>query len=602
MKQISNSIYQFNDTCNVYLIKKENKGILIDFGSGSILNKVKEAGVTSIEAVLVTHHHRDQIQGLLDAENIPVYVPATEKELIADADAYWQSREIYNNYNNRQDRFSIRQSVPVAGILKDYSEIEIAGFLCKIIPTPGHTTGSISIEMEADGKKWLFSGDLIYGTGKVWSLAATQWTYNGGEGIPFSILSLLDIKERGYDFLLPSHGEIMKPEEAIDLTVERLIRLKDVRRHNPRLIELRETPFCEITPHLLFNRTSMANSYVLYSKSGKALFLDFGYDFMAGTAAGVDRSARRPWLYNIPRLMEQFGIKEIAGVIPTHYHDDHVAGFNLLREVYGAKIYCPDFFADIMEKPWEYDIPCLWYDSIPVDERLDVEKTFCWEEYEIKLHRISGHTRYSVVMEFVVDGKKVLCGGDQYADEKIKLANYVYKNVFHHGDFIETAKLYRSIHPDLIISGHWNWFEPTEEFYDFLEQQGNEIAQLHEELLPMEVYETGSTDFCATIHPYQSTVKAGETIALKAIIKNPLKKKAYVTWKVVTPKGFEVVSVLDDEKQMTAGKEIPAQQEIQIRILLRVSEECVRRERVALDIQAEEYMLGEQAECLITVK
>ena len=47
----------------------------------------------------------------------------------------------------------------------------------------------------------------IAGPGQVWSLAATQWTYNGGEGLAATILSLLDLKDRQPTLLLPSHGE-----------------------------------------------------------------------------------------------------------------------------------------------------------------------------------------------------------------------------------------------------------------------------------------------------------------------------------------------------------------------------------------------------------
>ena len=86
----------------------------------------------------------------------------------------------------------------------------------------------------------------------------------------------------------------MRPDETIPETVDNLGALMKLRRQNPRCFQLRERPYEQITEHLLFNRTSMSDSYVLLSKSGKALILDLGYDFMAGVAAGTDRSSRRP--------------------------------------------------------------------------------------------------------------------------------------------------------------------------------------------------------------------------------------------------------------------------------------------------------------------
>ena len=36
--------------------------------------------------------------------------------------------------------------------------------------------------------------------------------------------------------------------------------------------------------------------------------------------------------------------------MPTHYHDDHVAGFNLLREVEGTEVWSPENVAPILER------------------------------------------------------------------------------------------------------------------------------------------------------------------------------------------------------------------------------------------------------------
>ena len=41
-------------------------------------------------------------------------------------------------------------------------------------------------------------------------------------------------------------------------------------------------------------------------------------------------------------LQREFGVSRIDVAIPTHYHDDHVAGFNLLREVEGTEVWAPE--------------------------------------------------------------------------------------------------------------------------------------------------------------------------------------------------------------------------------------------------------------------
>src|SRR5262249_12271877 len=135
--------------------------------------------------VLMTHHHRDQGQELARAveAGIAVWVPDMEHELFAHADEHWQARELFINYNVRQDRFSLLNSVKISGALLDYETREFDGVDFTVLPTPGHTIGSISLLTELDGKRVAFTGDLIAAPGKVWAMSATQWTYNGAEGI-----------------------------------------------------------------------------------------------------------------------------------------------------------------------------------------------------------------------------------------------------------------------------------------------------------------------------------------------------------------------------------------------------------------------------------
>lgn len=586
-KEVLKGIYCIEDSCNVYAVKSGDCALVVDFGTGLVMDALKELGISRVEAVLLTHHHRDQAEGIRRAREagIPIFVPETERGLVAEASEMWQAREIYNNYNDRQDRFSILESVEAAP-LPDYGRMRFGGIEVFVLPTPGHTTGSVSILVETEEGTAAFTGDLIYAPGKVWSLAATQWSYNGGEGIPYTILSLLDLKKRGVRWFLPSHGSGMEAEEAVEPTVERLTRLKDLRRQNPRLFSLREQPYEKISEHVLFNRTSMANSYVLLSESGKALVIDFGYDFMAGVASGTDRSARRPWLYTVSALKEQFGVTSIDACLPTHYHDDHVAGINLLRREYGTKVICPEGYADLLEHPDRYDLPCLWYDPIPVDRRVKCGEPFRWEEYEITPFAMSGHTRYEAAFFFTADGQKFLCTGDQYEGDGT-LPNYVYKNLFSYEDFEESAKLYRKLSPDWILSGHWPWIRPDEAFYDRLEETGRELQKLHGELLPEE---NPCEDFQLRIQPYQVEVSCGGKLSVQVHLTVPKRESAGL--ELILPEGF---SCAEPVRMLQKGEE-------SCTFSIEAPDRPVRRARIGCRMKAGDKLFGTQAEMLVTVK
>ncbi|MCL2362599.1 MAG: MBL fold metallo-hydrolase [Defluviitaleaceae bacterium] len=579
MKKLAKDLYVFHDSCNVYVIKNGNNVVLIDFGTGGVLEHLQDV---NIAAILITHHHRDQLQGLSKVPGIPVYVPHSEQDLIHSADEHWQSREILNNYNNRQDRFSILNSTPIAGTLKDYSRISLGGMDLTVIPTPGHTVGSISLLHE----EACFTGDLFYAPGKLWSLAATQWSYNGGEGLPYTVLSLLNLKDIGAHKFYPSHGSPMTPD-AIDPTVNVLLELLRHRRHNSNLLELYKNPYQYITPHVLHNCTSESDSYVLVSKSGKGLIIDYGYDFMAGFAHGVDRSARRPWAYTIPWLVKN-GITPTT-CIPTHYHDDHVAGMNLLRDTYGVEVICPEIFADIMENPDAYDLPCLWYDSISIDRR--VGESFIWEEYEIKTYPLPGHTLYAVAIVFTVDGKTFLCGGDQYAHPDGLECNYVYKNKFSQGDFVKTAKLYNRIFPDYLLTGHWGALEYTTAYGESLLARGEEICSLHSRILPHEDF---GNSFTVEFKPFHKKIDINDSFTAVVYVTNPFDTESEVKLEMHIPNGFQVNGGL------TAT--IPSRGTVCFPMEIHVSYTPQKRTRISCDLIMNGVNMGQQGEMLVSIK
>ena len=597
MRWLSRHLARVDDTCHVYVVRGDNQYVTVDFGVGRVLDEAAYLG--RLEAVLMTHHHRDQGQGLprAVAAGAQVHVPETERDLFDAVDAHWQRREVYLDYNMRQDRFSLLEPVPVSGVLRDYCAYTYAGHDFEVVPTPGHTTGSVSLLTEIDGRRVAFTGDLVAAPGQVWSLAATQWTYNSGEGLVATVLSLLDLKARRPDLLLPSHGEpITDVDAAIDLTVARLAELMRVRGQNPRLFQFLAEPYLPVTPHLLWNRTSIAYGYVLLSASGKALLFDFGYDFVPGPAiaAGSDRASRRPWLYTLPALKAQFGVTAIAAVVPTHYHDDHVAGANLLREREGAEVWAAATFAPILERPADYNLPCLWFDPIPVDRVLPVGQPVRWEEYEFTLHPLPGHTRYAVGISLEVDGRRVLIAGDQYQGEGGRFLNYVYHNGFAPSDYRQSAALYRRLAPDVILMGHTLPTPVQPDLFDTLEAQGEAVERLHAALLPDAAAGLGPDGFAATIQPYQVTTPLGETVRLGVTVRNPRPAPAAVDLALSVPHEWRVEEEWI-QLDLAAGAEGSA--------VFHVTPTTLGdRQRVAVDVTVAGQPLGQQAEALITVR
>lgn len=609
--QLGEDVFRFADTCHVYLLRHGRRAVLVDFGSGAVLDHLADFGVDEVTDVLVTHHHRDQVQGLrrAAAAGIRIWVPPVERELIAEVDEHWRTRPLANDYDVRQDRYSLLHQVPVTGTVAEYRTRRYGGIEVYTLPTPGHTVGSVSYLVDLAGRRLAFVGDLVHGEGRVWSLAATQWAYTGfhenagREGAAATVLSCQQLLDHHPDLLLPSHGEpVTDPPAAVARVSAHLRALLDLHRRTPWEPErMLRSPWREITPHLLRNTTSMANSYALLSDQGTALLLDFGYDLCTGLAGGSDRSARRPLLASIEALRRDHGVEKVEVALPTHYHDDHVAGFNLLREVHGTQVWSPAHISPVLAAPARWDLPCLWYDPIPVDRDLPVDRPVRWREYEIGVYDLPGHTLYAAAYAFTVDGRRVIATGDQQSTEwepglRPELLNYQYRNRFRIDDFTRSAELYRRLSPELMISGHWFPFEVTDAYLDMLLEKGQELARLHRELLPREV-DFGAEGFGARISPYRSVLAPGGRTRLEVEVLNPFPEPAEAWARLVVPDGW--LAEPDTVRLELAGHR-PGLATFQLRVP--PGGPPVERERIAVDLTVGHTRFGQQAEALVSVR
>jgi glyoxylase-like metal-dependent hydrolase (beta-lactamase superfamily II) len=587
-QQIAPGVSCFRDTCNVYVLRFGPEAVLVDFGAGDVLDHLDELGVDRVTDVLVTHFHRDQVQGLARAVDAGarIWVPPPERDFFDGADARWMRRQIANDYDLREDRFGLLSSVPVTGTVEEYRTRRYGAVDVYTLPTPGHTLGSETYLVELDGRRLAFSGDLVHGDGTVWSLAATQWTYSGVEGWAATIISTHLLAAADPDVVLPSHGDpITEPRSALVHLAERMQELMDLRVNPPwNIAERLEQPFDEVLPHLLRNRTMFANSYVLLSETGAALVLDFGYD-LTTTATPTERQARRTLLWSIDALKRRYGVERVEVALPTHFHDDHVAGLNLLREIEGAEIWVPENVAPILAEPTRYDLPCLWFDPIPADRVLELEQPVRWHEYELNVHGLPGHTRFAAAVEVEVDGTRVLATGDHQAETAERpVLNFQYRNRFDPDDFVRGAELYRRLRPDLIISGHWLPRAVDDDYLDGLLRDARRVAELHREVLPEEGF--GTDGFGARIEPYRAT--AGGPIAFDVIVRNPFDREEPAVVRLAVPAGWTV----DPEAQEV---ELDAKAESVVRFTVVPAGPG----RLAADLTVGDTRFGEQAEAVV---
>jgi glyoxylase-like metal-dependent hydrolase (beta-lactamase superfamily II) len=574
-------VLALDDICVVYLLidRQHRTAVAVDAGSGRWLEDLDLYGVDRITDVIVTHHHRDQVEGLpaLAATGARIWVPENEVGLIADVDHNWQRRTVVNNYDLRMDRFSLLESVPVTGVMKDYSTVQVGHLDVTTVPTPGHTPGSVSYLVDGQA----FVGDLVHSPGKVWSAAALQWSYVGMEGAALTMASLVQLLDHRPTVLLPSHGAPMHdPADAVEQTCRGLADLSKVRMGTaPNILSKLHKPFEELSPHLLMNRTSESRSYVLLSDAGTALLIDYGYDLTTGTPPGGERFTVRPWLPSLRALRRDYGIEKVEVAVATHYHDDHVASFNLLREVEGTEVWASESVAAVLENPRDHDLPCLWYDPIHCDKHVPDGGTVRWREYELDFHALPGHTLYASAIGFTVDGHRVLATGDQQTGTWSpgvvwEIPNFQYANLFRPDDYAASAALYQRLKPDLMIAGHWHPRLVDQEYLDELTRIGAEVARTHRAALqPGDPVFGGRT----RITPYRIDAVDGQPFALE--VESPDSAQ------LVVPAGWDCKQV--DDQHFVVVPHV---------------REPVRRARIAAAVTRDGHYLGQQAEALVDVR
>lgn len=208
LTRLSEHLYCFADICNVYVIVDGGAALLIDCGSGAVAEALADTGVSAVEWVLHTHHHRDQCAGApaLAAAGAKVAAPEHERHLFEDAELFWRTRRVYDNYDDRNTFFTAARDIAVDAALQDYETFVWRGYRFEIVPAKGHTRGSSMLITAVDGQRVAFTGDLMNAGGTLYQLHAMEYAYGGMEGIAFTIESIDALARLGARTAYPSHG------------------------------------------------------------------------------------------------------------------------------------------------------------------------------------------------------------------------------------------------------------------------------------------------------------------------------------------------------------------------------------------------------------
>ena len=620
LTKISEHLYRMTDTCNVYLITDDDHGLLIDTGSGAILDHLDGTGVRQVEWVLHTHHHRDQCAGTprLQEHGARLAVPEYERHLFDQAELFWQTRRTYDNYNDRNTFFTVGEDIPVDEILEDYEVFTWRGYEFYILPAKGHTLGSSALIVTIDGRRVAFTGDLMATGGKLYQLHAMEYHYGGMEGVLFTLQSIQALGKQQIEAGYPSHGEpITAVADDIDKLQRRLMDCVKLGRGMrvagrdsiPEPLFLPESKLIPISRHLLWGGNwTCSNFYVILSDSGKAMFVDYGHAFLPHMHISADHDGLETMRFvehHLDELREDYGVTEFDLVVPTHIHDDHTCGIPFLQRHHDTKCWALEQVGQVLADPMAWaSTPCTFYKPIRIDRWLGDGERFQWEEYEFEIYFAPGQTEFHSVYAGTIDDRRVAFTGDNYFLDDVleggKLHQRPYqttvlRNSFQLSMHQRCVEVMREIDPELICPGHRDVLscckEDLDYYCDFIQRKERSFRELVAE--PADHF---IDLFWARLLPYLMVVSAGETLEYRLLLRNNLLRVATYEARLVAPSGWETSSEMDRLQLEPGGRG-----ELRLAATAPQQSDNVRRLMTA-EISIDGKSQGQISEALVTVK
>jgi glyoxylase-like metal-dependent hydrolase (beta-lactamase superfamily II) len=595
LERITPSTAVYHDVVNVGIIQRNGKVLLIDSGEGSILRAAKELGIGPIDWVLYTHHHRDQCSGapLLKKAGVKIAVPAAEARFFRDATQFWLEADnlIDHRYYFRPDLFVLRSSVAPDRELAPGEIFKWEGIAIRVLPTPGHTDGSVSFLATVDGQTIAFTGDLIYGPGQLWEFYSLQKHFPGmkmdfhGFGgavtdVEKSLDSVLALKP---SVLVPSHGVIMRnPPEAVrllrknvDAMMDNFLTLAGWRIYFPDARPEREVPMFPRLPAAKsppWIHKSIQTSAYLQADDKSIFLLDAGF---------------APIVDEIDRLAKSGAISGVDAIWVSHYHDDHVESVNAIRRKYGAKLYAQAELRDILEHPRAYLMPCVFPESTHVDHVIQEGEVINWKGFKLTGYYFPGQTIYHDALLIEKNGTRLFVTGDSMTNFAIDDYCIYNRNFAGEGVGYERClRLLLQVKPDLMWAAHTGPLPVTQQYLQKALGLVEEREKLYAALFPWDSPNFSLDPGWVRAYPYRQDVFRGQPVTIEARIYNRSESPRTASVELRAPSGWN----LPKPETIT----IPAKSEGKIRFTaVSAAHPPLRREVLGLAVRFDQRNLGE---------
>ena len=580
---ITENIYCFDkDCCRVYIIRNGADAVLIDFGSGGVLEELPAMGITTIHAVYITVPQRNHCQGLSRLPpGVPVYYPAGTEEIL--------------------ERFAVKPGNPVRfslfpGVYEIPSslnnpgspppKIQFGDYVISPLRIGGFMECQTAYFADSVNERICFSGDAIYAPGKIYAAYNFEHMHHTGTGQSRGVEALRLLRMARPDMLCPAHGEVMRGNtfEALTLTMDRLNQLAQFYETNcPEVPASHRIPctkgcFQQVSEHIWMR----GNIYVVISEAKKALLIDF-YE--------QDDEHVRQFLKEFEACFPGTAIERI---LISHFHFDHWVGINELRKYADFEVICSNYLKPALENPPAFKRPFQYFPGIKVDCGYADNETFKWHEYTFGVFEFPGQTDLHAGYFAVIDSRKVFFSGDNFYPAQQWGGTGGFSS-FNGGDpengWRRSIKLLLRLEPEWVLASHMHPFMFRRADFERRLDWTYEIVDAMKEIAADDHYQLTFNQHIFKVFPYSQP--AAESFSVEFTVMNPAKTIAVLEVTPVTPHGVEAV-------KQSAEITVPPSGRKSVNFDFKADKSVMKSGgMITFDITRNREYLGQKTECFI---
>jgi glyoxylase-like metal-dependent hydrolase (beta-lactamase superfamily II) len=516
-----------------YALLDGENALLIDAPCGP--DDLRGQGVKKIDAVLLTHHHRDTTAaaGRYLADKVPVRAPKASAEWLTPDGVrkYW--KESLPLRNSRTAYLVLPEGLDgIDCSLSGGQTIDWHGWNVSVVEAPGHSRDHVAYAARKgkDGPLYLFCGDALAAPGKLWSPYTTDWDHWTDAGLKPAAESLRKLAGLKPDVLLPAHGDVIARDASVALTqtadavaevgflksFERFTkeRLRDAPAYAFLAREQAESngskPWSKISEHLFLT----GNTYVLVSKDeGKPFLVVDPWD---------PHSARQ-----IPKLKEDERLGRLEVVLCSHAHFDHYDGVYVILERDRPEVWTLDRVAVPIADPFLLRAPFLDPRPVKIDKRAGDGETLTWREYRLKFRWLPGQTEFTMGVETAIDGKRCFFTADNFfhQDQFSGSGGWMGLNRSFPMPYSESAEKVLRSAPEWVLAEHGGAFEFNAEDFRRRVRWGKECARAADAVCVSGDLRRDWDPHRVHVEPLVQKVKPGAEVKATLVAANPLPRK-----------------------------------------------------------------------------